>query len=247
MKWFRCSWRLVVLSLWVCLGLLILVLAFPWLSLKRRQAIERWWARYLLFFCGVQIQYQGHVVHNKPILFVLNHVSWLDIFVINHCRPTAFVAKSEIRQWPVLGWLVAGVGTVFIERGQRNAIKQVAEQMKTKFAQSLSVGLFPEGTTSDGLDVQNFHSSLFETAISTAVDIQPVALRFYDGEQRSSRVAFVGEQSLLQNMWLLLSQPGTRVECEFLALLPHLENVAQGRLATAKKAHALIQKAVLQK
>lgn len=245
MKWLRFGWRALALSGWVILGLSLLIVLFPCLGLSRRQRIEKWWAHYLLLFCGVDTQYQGPLVQDKPVLFVLNHVSWLDIFVLNHRRPTAFVAKSEIRQWPVLGWLVAGAGTVFIERGQRHAIKQVAKQMKTKFAQSQSVGLFPEGTTSDGLDVQTFHSSLFETAISTGVDIQPVALRFYDGNVRSRRVAFVGEQSLLQNMWLLLSQPGTRVECEFLPVLPHAENVEQGRLATAKKAHALIQKAVL--
>lgn len=176
---------------------------------------------------------------------VLNHVSWLDIFVISAARSTVFVAKSEVRQWPVLGWLVAGVGTIFIERGQRQAIKQVAEQMKTTFAQNQAVGLFPEGTTSDGLGVQDFHTSLFQAAISTAIDIQPVALRFYDGSQRSARVAFVGQQSLLQNVWLLLSQSGTRIECDFLPVLAHIHNAEQGRVATAQQAQQAIVDAVL--
>lgn len=245
MKLFRFGWRATLLIIWVLVGLVVLACVFPWASMRWRQAITRWWSSRLLVFCGVQVNYMGTVVCDLPVLFVLNHVSWLDIFILNQARTTAFVAKSEIRHWPFLGWLVAWSGTVFIDRSQRHAIKQVADQMKTKFSHHLAVGLFPEGTTSTGLDVQKFHSSLFETAIATAVDVQPVALRFYDGAQRSARVAFVGEQTLLQNVWLLLSQPGARVECEFLSVLKQADNAQRGRVATAKMAHQAIQQAVL--
>lgn len=245
MKIVRFSGRLVALLCLVLIGLVLLAFLFPIINQARRQKINQCWSRCLLFLCGVQTCYYGSQIKDRPILMVLNHVSWLDIFVISAARSTVFVAKSEVRQWPVLGWLVAGVGTIFIERGQRQAIKQVAEQMKTTFAQNQAVGLFPEGTTSDGLGVQDFHTSLFQAAISTAIDIQPVALRFYDGSQRSARVAFVGQQSLLQNVWLLLSQSGTRIECDFLPVLAHIHNVEQGRVATAQQAQQAIVDAVL--
>lgn len=244
MKAVRFVWSLSAAIALVLIGLLILALVFPFLGFPKRQAIQQRWSRCLLSICDVQTHYEGGPVIDRPLLMVLNHVSWLDIFVLGAVRPTAFVAKSEIRTWPVLGWLVAGAGTVFIERRQRHAIKHVATQMTTKFAQGQSVGLFPEGTTSDGMAVQDFYASLFEAAISTGVDIQPVALRFYDGAQRSSRVAFVGDQSLLQNMWLLLSQKGTRIECEFLPLITHAQSAEQGRVATAKQAQEAIRDAV---
>ena len=239
-KWLRFSWRAVALGIWLILGLCILGLVFPFLSLARRLRIHAWWSSWLLCWCGVQVDYHGQIEQHRPVLFVLNHVSWLDIFILNKKRATSFIAKSDIRNWPLVGWLVTGAGTVYIERGQRHVIKQVATQMKARFEQSQAVGLFPEGTTSEGFTVQPFHASLFEAALSTEVDIQPVALRFFDGDQRSSRVAFVGEQSLVANIWLLLSQPGVRIECVFLGPLKHADNVEQGRVATAKQAHAVL-------
>src|SRR3546814_20768392 len=76
-----------------------------------------------------------------PYSTLFRSVSWVDIFVLNSIRPTAFVAKSEIRRWPVIGWLVAGAGTVFIERGNRNAIRAVTEQMKGRFRDRKSTRL----------------------------------------------------------------------------------------------------------
>ncbi len=244
-KWLRFSWRAIALALWLVWGLFLLGLVFPWLSLSRRLRVHSWWSSWLLYWCGVQVDYHGQPERQRPVLFVLNHVSWLDIFVLNKMRATSFIAKSDIRHWPLIGWLVTGAGTVYIERGQRQAIKQVAAQMQSRFEQSQSVGLFPEGTTSDGFTVRPFHASLFETALSTQVDIQPVALRFFDGQQRSTRVAFIGEQSLVMNIWMLLSQSGVRVECVFLDPLKHEQNQEQGRLATAKQAHELLLAQVL--
>lgn len=244
-KWLRFSWRAIALSIWLFLGLFILSVIFPFISLSRRQGIHAWWSGWLLYWCGVQVDYHGQMEQQRPVLFVLNHVSWLDIFVLNKKRATSFIAKSDIRRWPLVGWLVTGAGTVYIDRGQRHVIKQVAAQMKKRFEQSQAVGLFPEGTTSDGFTVRPFHTSLFETALSTEVDIQPVALRFFDGQERSTRLAFIGEQSLVENIWLLLSQPGVRVECVFLEPLKHESNVQQGRSATAKQAHEALVDQVL--
>lgn len=236
----RFSWRALALSLWVLLGLVILGLLFPLWTQARRQTVHAWWSKWLLVWCGVQVDYMGQPELHQPILFVINHVSWLDIFVVNQKRATSFIAKSDIRSWPFVGWLVTGAGTLYIERGQRHAIKHVAAQMQQRFAQQQAVGLFPEGTTSDGFTVRPFHASLFEAALRTQVDIQPVALRFFDGNHRSDRVAFVGEQSLWRNGWLLLSQPGVRIECVFLPPLRHTQNQAQGRAATAQQAYDLL-------
>lgn len=177
-------------------------------------------------------------------MWVANHVSWVDIFVLNSVRPTAFVAKSEIRRWPLLGWLAVGAGTVFIERGQRSAVSRASGQLKARFARGHVVGLFPEGTTSSGYDVGPFHSSLFEPAIQAGIDIQPVALRFLHAGERSDYVSFVGEQNLLQNVWRLLGTTGVQVEAVFLPVLPHAECLRQGRSKAALHARQAIRRVV---
>lgn len=206
----------VLLFFWVLIGLGIIACYFSWCALEKKQRVIRWWSRHLLRLCRVKVKIQGAPIMDQPVLWVANHVSWLDIFVINSVRSTYFVAKSEIRKWPLLGWLVAGAGTVFIERERRHAIKKVVEQLRILFDQQQVVGLFPEGTTTDGLDVKAFHNSLFAPAIQANAPLQTIALRFYAGDQRSTRFAFTGEQSLVANLWFLLtSVEPARVVCEF--------------------------------
>lgn len=230
---------------WIVLGLLTEICAFPLLSLSARGSVNRRWSRILMRLCGVRIRVCGEPVHGAPVLWVANHVSWVDIFVLNSVRCTAFVAKSDIRRWPVLGRLVAGAGTVFIERGQRQAIRAVGLQMAERFRRGEVVGLFPEGTTSPGFDVGSFHSSLFEAAIQAGVDVQPVALRFLHRGRRSDLASFVGEQNLVQNLWCLLGATGIEVEADFLAPLRNEDCRARGRASTAAQVHRAIRAAVV--
>lgn len=227
--------RAFILVLWIILGLFIALGLFPLV----RQATRRWFilrmSRLLLWICGVKVKVTGNAaVLDRPVLYVSNHISWLDIFVLNSVRCTSFIAKSEIKSWPVVGWLVAAAGTVFIERGQRHAVKTVGVQMSACFERGDAVGLFPEGTTSTGMDVRNFHSSLFEAALNLDIDIQAVALRFFHQGQRSERFAFVGEQSLVHNIWVLLSARGVTVESCFLPPLAAQQCKDWGRSQTAQ-------------
>ncbi|MGB6104768.1 MAG: lysophospholipid acyltransferase family protein [Pusillimonas sp.] len=231
----------------ILFGLLSVVLVFPLASLRVRSAMNQYWSRVLMALCGVKVRVRGEPIGEGAVLWVVNHVSWVDIFVLNSIRPTAFVAKSEIRRWPLIGWLAVGAGTVFLQRGNRNAIRAVAEQMKHRFAQGEVVGLFPEGTTSSGFDVGPFHSSLFDAAIRAHVDIQPVALRFFHRGRRSDYAAFVGEQNLMQNLWCLLGTTGVEVELVFLAMMPSEACEQAGRSHVAARAHHLVRQAVVKK
>ena len=225
-------------------GLLTVIAAFPWLPLAARQWLIRHWSRVLLACCGVKVRCQGVPRREGAVLWVANHVSWVDIFVMDSVRAVSFIAKSDIRKWPLIGWLVAGAGTLFIERGRRHAVRAVGHQMRTRFDRGEAVGLFPEGTTSTGLDVAPFHSSLFEPAIRAGVDIQPVALRFLSHGQRSTRYAFVGEQTLVRNVWYLLTATGTVVEMAFAPVLTAQECAALGRAAVAARAHREVRQRV---
>lgn len=237
----------ILLFFWVLLGLAIIAGYFSWCSIHKKQPVIRWWSRQLLRLCRVQVELQGApAAQGTAALWVANHVSWLDIFVINAVRGTHFVAKSEIRRWPLLGWLVAGSGTVFIERQRRYAIKEVSKQLRTLFQQGQVVGLFPEGTTSDGLDVQRFHSSLFATAIDANVPLQTIALRFYAGPKRSTRFAFTGDQNLLANLWHLLgSTEPARVQCVFVDALTADQCADMTRAEISAWAWQSIRQAVL--
>jgi len=235
----------VLLFFWVLIGLGIIVCYFSWCALDKKQRVIRWWSRHLLRLCRVKVEIQGTPIMDQPVLWVANHVSWLDIFVINSVRSTHFVAKSEIRKWPLLGWLVAGAGTVFIERQRRHAIKKVVEQLQVLFAQRQVVGLFPEGTTTDGLDVKPFHNSLFAPVIQADAPLQTIALRFYAGGRRSTRFAFIGEQSLVANLWFLLtSVEPAQVVCEFVDQLTAKQCSQMSRAELGQWARASIRGAV---
>ena len=217
LKPLRFAVRAVLALTWILVGLLILGLVFPLVSLGRQLWLKQQWSRVLLWISGIAWRVRGEPVREGPVLFAINHVSWLDIFVLNCARPTTFVAKSEIRSWPLIGWLAAGADTIFIERGFRHAVHRVGLAMQKRFERHQAVGLFPEGTTSEGFELLPFYANLFEPAIQSRIKVQPVALRFHHRGVRSSHAAFVGEQTLLANIWRVFSDGGVMIEMVFLS------------------------------
>ncbi|MDN5842353.1 MAG: 1-acyl-sn-glycerol-3-phosphate acyltransferase [Alcaligenaceae bacterium] len=234
--------RSLIVIVWILAGLLIELLVFPILSRRARQRTIQIWSRALLWMCGVQVRRQGRPILDGAVLWVINHVSWIDIFVLNALRPTSFIAKADIRRWPVIGLLVAWAGTLFIDRGHRQALRQAARDVRECFARGDVVGLFPEGTTSGGWDVLHFHSGLFEPAVQSDVPVQPVALRFVQHGRRTDRFAFVGEQTLVANLWILLGSGGVAVECDFLPPVEPGHGLDRGALA--QRTYAAIAQAV---
>src|SRR5690606_24245713 len=219
--------RSVFVSAWILLGLAIELLVFPLLSRAGRRRVVGGWSRGLLRLCGVRVRCMGEPVKRGVVMWVANHVSWVDIFVLNSVRTTSFVAKSDVRRWPVIGLLVAWAGTLFIDRGHRRAVRQAVLQMQGCFDQGDAVGLFPEGTSTDGTQVLAFHSGLFDAAIQAGVPTQPVALRFLRRGRPAPELAFVGEQTLVANLWFLLGAWDVSVECHFLAPIPPVQGLAR--------------------
>jgi len=242
----RFTLRALPVILWLALGLVLVTVFFPLVSIRLRGTLTQAWSRVLMAFCGVRIRVAGTPVLRTPVLWVANHVSWIDIFCLNRVRSTVFVAKRDIRQWPMIGWLVAGAGTIFIERGSRQALRHVGAAIEQRLHQGAAVGLFPEGTTSSGVDVLPFHASLFEAAIRAQPDVQAVALRFYHRGQRSAHAAFTGEQTLVANLWQLLGAGATHVELEFLAPYPAAQCQELGRHGLAVATHEVIRAAVVE-
>ncbi|MDH5540133.1 MAG: 1-acyl-sn-glycerol-3-phosphate acyltransferase, partial [Rhizobacter sp.] len=116
-----------------------------------------------------------------------------------------FVSKADVRHWPVMGWMVACGGTLFIERERKRDALRVVHQVAQALKAGEIVAVFPEGTTSEGHAVLPFHANLLQAAIATETPVQPIALRYSDLQHAvSPAAAYVGETSLARSIaWVL--------------------------------------------
>lgn len=174
------------------------------------ELLVREWSRQMLRIMGVELVVRGTPPARGPVLLVANHVSWLDILVINAAQPARFVSKADVKHWPVLGALITGVGTLYIERESRRDAMRVVHQMAERLRAHDTIAVFPEGTTGDGRTLLPFHANLFQAAISANAPVLPVALAFVDGAsgQRSDAPLFIGDTSLLASLWSTLRASG---------------------------------------
>ena len=246
MKLIRRVYRLVAFLVHIVLGVVITLIRLRGVGMKppspRQQQIVSWWLRRVGEILGLRIHTHG----SRPditVLGVSNHISWLDIMVLASVLPASFVSKAEVRDWPIIGWLAARSGTLFIERGGKNAATQATEQVTWYLVRGQSVMIFPEGTTSDGHGVRRFHPRLFGAAIHANTPIQPVAIRYPHPTGVNPLVPFLDDETIAKSSWRILGEKSTEVEVSFRQMLPvkHAD-----RTALAKKAHTVIEKAVLQ-
>lgn len=192
-------------------AVLILRLVFPRADgVRRRHHVQRWAAK-LVRILGITVKVSGHPPgkRERSAMIASNHVSWLDIFVIQGVYPARFIAKSEIRDWPLAGWIAERAGTIFIRREKRRDTHRINERVHEAMAIGDCVGLFPEGTTSEGDTLLRFHSSLFEPAVANEAHVHPCALRYERADGTLCRaMAYVGELSFMQSLGLAIRQRG---------------------------------------
>lgn len=200
----------------------------------RRQRIKDWSAK-LLSICGVRVtlKHAEGADEAHHALIVANHLSWLDIFVINSIEPCRFVAKSEIRGWPLIGWLCEKTGTIFIARGKQRDVRRIYEGLVHKLHEGERVAFFPEGKAVIQGRVDNFHSNLFEAAIAANVPVQPHALRYLDNEGKLNHAVDFGEPiTLLQSVLSILDSRDIRAELTLLPVIygegAHRRDLAHG-------------------
>ncbi|MGX4642021.1 lysophospholipid acyltransferase family protein [Massilia sp. SYSU DXS3249] len=238
----RLAWRLARVTVHLLAGLATCALVFPWARRGLRDAATRRWSRRLLAICNVQVESAPGAPPLEHALFVANHISWLDIFVINSLYPCRFVAKAEIRAWPVLGWLAAAAGTVFIARGNRRELRHIFKGIVTVLQQGERVAFFPEGTVASQGQVLPFHANLFEAAIDARVAVQPCALAYLDAQGAwHASVDYAGDISFLESIVKILNGPPVRAR---LACLAPIEGEGAHRRELAQAAHDAIQAAL---
>lgn len=142
-----------------------------------RRTIYRRWARAVCFVMGVRVEHSGDVPE-APFLLVSNHLSYLDIAVLASLRPGRFVAKAEIRHWPIVGWLCLGADTIFVDRSSRRDVVRVERDMVRALEEGDGVILFPEGTSGRGDVVMPFKPSLLAWPARTGQPVHVAAVRY---------------------------------------------------------------------
>ena len=182
-------------------------------GLHTNSRVTSWWHNRVADILGIRITVSGPRP-KAPALLVSNHVSWLDIVVLGGLTHTDFLSKYEVRQWPVIGWLAARSGTLFIRRGNHEAAA-VSEQIGQRLRHQGIFTLFPEGRTTDGREVRPFFSRLFAAAIDTGTDVIPVTLRYHIDGGYDPIAPYTDNQSITQNLRGLITRDHTEVNVVF--------------------------------
>lgn len=228
--WLRAGLRaMALLVLLVCGLLVLLALRLPeriWAGTRRP-----WTSRLTQGVCRLALALLGFrlIVRGAPLTgwgaVVANHSSWLDIFVLNACQPVTFVSKAEVARWPFIGWLARATGTLFIVRDPRHAAAQ-ARLFVERIRQGDRLLFFPEGTSTDGMRVLPFKSTLFQAffaeGLAEVMAIQPVAVTYRAPQGRDARFyGWWGDMSLAPHLLLTLAtaRQGT-IEVDLLPPIP---------------------------
>lgn len=182
-------------------------------QLRTNRRVTSWWHNRLADILGLRVSVSGYRPQ-APVLLVSNHVSWMDIIVLGGLTHTDFLSKYEVRQWPLIGWLAAMAGTLFIRRGHGQAAT-VSDRIAERLGQPGVLTLFPEGTTTDGRTVRPFFSRLFAAAVETGTDVVPVALRYHIDGALDPVAPYTDDQSLLDNLRGLLQRECSEVRVIF--------------------------------
>lgn len=202
----------------------------------------RAWSAGLLWVFGFRLRRIG-TPQPGATLFVANHVSWLDIETLHSQRMMGFVAKREIRSWPLVGWLAQRGETIFHARGSTESLGGVLHEMLARLRSGRSVGVFPEGGTRGGRELGPFHARIFLAAVEAGVPVQPVALRYGERGGAQHVVAFQPGEGFLANFLRLLGEPARVAEVHFLT--PIAPGEAEGRRRIAELARSRILAAMV--
>ena len=170
-----------------------------------QKAVKQWFFK-SCSLVGLTIKTHGEQA-TGPVLFISNHVSWLDIPLVACMVNPRFLSKSEVRNWPVIGWLAEKVNTLFIVRGKRSAAEAASAAIVEGLKAQDQILIFPEGTTTDGKTVAWVYPRLLGAAISVDAFVQPIVLHYTDDNsdaEQSEIVPYIGEQTLIANLWNVL-------------------------------------------
>jgi 1-acyl-sn-glycerol-3-phosphate acyltransferase len=231
---FRSVWRSVLVVLLLSAAVLDGQFRKTFLGLKVGPAGAVWvhgWCRLIVRALGLRVTADGPVpvAGERGLAVVSNHLSYLDILLYASVRPFCMVAKTEVRGWPLIGWITAQAGTVYVQRGtQRAEVKggqtqtyaQVNAMMAEAFASGLPVMFFPEGTTTDGEEIVPFRRGLYHSVIDGGVPMKAAAVSYaLEGENGGATVGqdvcYWGDMEFGPHMFGFLGLRGVSARMKF--------------------------------
>lgn len=233
------AFRLLRVGLHIGSGLLQCSLLFPRLPLAARNARIGRWSRQLLAIFRITVHVDGEAgAAQMRGALVSNHISWIDVFVLNAVQPCRFVAKSEVRRWPVIGSLSARAGTLYVDRHSRFGLRASNAAIAASLNDGERIAFFPEGTSSVQGALLPFHANLFAGVVAAKADVLPAALSYHAADGTPSTAAdYVGEMSLGESIVRLLRDGPLLARVQ---LLSPIAGAGQDRHALAARAHARI-------
>jgi 1-acyl-sn-glycerol-3-phosphate acyltransferase len=205
-------------------------------SVKARISWMQWMSRRFLALLHCDVEVTGVVPEHG--LIAANHLGYVDILVIGSVCPAIFVAKSDVREWPVFGWLTRNAGTIFVSRDTPAEVPAQLKRMEAPLREGTPVVLFPEGTSSDGSRVLLLRSSLLESAVRSGKPVTPAAISYDLGVEGNPgmEIAYWGEATLAPHLINLLSKQSFEAKLRFGETRPAMAD----RKKEASRLHAEI-------
>jgi len=235
--------KIILILIHLFIGTLC-ILFFPVINRKLKKLLIKRWSSLLLKIFKINLVVNNDlkkILSKKNYLIVSNHISWLDIFVINSAYPVAFVAKQSISKWPILSWLVKASETIFIDRKRITKIKETSKEVENFLENKGSICIFPEGTSSDGSKLLNFKSNLLQTAINKNISVLPIAIQYLQNQNFCSAPAYYAELSLLDSIRNLIRFDNIEAK---LTILTEIKSISD-RKVLAKEAYVKISKVII--
>ena len=235
--------KIILVLIHVFLGL-VCIIFFPIINRKSKKRLIKSWSLMLLRIFKINLIFNKNlkkVLTKKNYLIVSNHISWLDIFIINAAHPVAFVAKHSISKWPVLSWLVRASETIFIDRKRITKIKETSKEIEHFLENKGSICIFPEGTSTDGSKLLNFKSNLLQTAINKNISVLPIAIQYLHNQNYCSAPGYYGDLTLLDSIRNLIRFDNIDARLTILTEIKSISN----RKVLANEAYVKISKVII--
>lgn len=195
----------------VCFGPLKRI--FPWGS-----QMMAWVFRRCCKVLNIKLETLGEVPQ-QPSLWVANHVSWVDIIALAGIKPLDFVAKSEVKNWPVIGTLSTRIGAIFINRDSKFSAYRTLPLIQQRLLSGNSVVVFPEGTTSAGIDTLSFKPMFYQAAVREGMAVQPICLKYLNPDGRASvSLPFLDDDDFIGSLIRIAKQPESCLQIHFLSM-----------------------------
>lgn len=237
-------YRILLLILHIAVGITILATVWVFCEQATRDKLVRWWSKGVLWRFNIKIVTFGQTpsLTQENSMILANHISWIDIYALNSVIPVRFIAKSDINNWPVFGYLARKSGTIFINRTSRKDTARIVDKTAESLLNGNNVAFFPEGTTTDGTTLGHFKSSLVQAAIEANVTLKPLAIRYPNPDGSTNiNLAYAGETTMAESMMQALKTKQPIVELHF---LPAIDSLSGNRQVITQKAYTAIADAL---